>query len=129
MGWWDESRLERALGNLVGNAVKYSPPGAEVRVLISQQTDARGAWAVVEVKDRGVGIPAEDLPHIFERFHRAANVSGRLPGPGLGLPGAREVVEQHGGEIWSESEEGHGSTFTVRLPLEVEEPGADERPR
>jgi signal transduction histidine kinase len=123
IGSWDAGRLERALGNLVGNAVKYSPPGAEVRVVISEQADPRGAWAVVEVQDRGVGIPAEDLPHIFERFHRAANVSGRLPGTGLGLPGAREVVEEHGGEIWATSEEGRGSTFTVRLPVEVEERG------
>jgi signal transduction histidine kinase len=123
IGSWDAGRLERALGNLVGNAVKYSPPGSKVRVVVSEQADPRGAWAVVEVQDQGVGIPAEDLPHIFERFHRAANVSGRLPGTGLGLPGAREVVEEHGGEIWATSEEGRGSTFTVRLPVEVEERG------
>src|SRR5919199_3848367 len=61
-GWWDAARLERALGNLVGNAVKYSPPGAEVRVTLSRQHDARGAWAVVQVQDRGIGVPAADLP-------------------------------------------------------------------
>ena len=127
IGWWDAARLERALGNLVGNAVKYSPPGAEVRVVISRRDDARGGWAVVQVQDQGIGIPAEDLPHIFERFHRATNVSGRLPGTGLGLPGAREVVEQHGGELSVESQEEHGSTFTVRLPLEAEEKDADAR--
>jgi signal transduction histidine kinase len=117
-GSCDAARLERALANLVGNAVKYSPPGrAEVRVAVSRQRDARGEWAVVQVQDRGIGIPAADLPHIFERFHRATNVSDRLPGTGLGLAGAREVVEQHGGELRVQSREGHGSTFTVWLPL------------
>ena len=122
-GWWDAARLERALGNLVGNAVKYSPPGAQVRVSLSRQHDAHGTWAVVQVRDQGIGIPAADLPHIFERFHRATNTSGRLPGTGLGLPGARDIVEQHGGEILVESEEGHGSAFTVRLPLRTDEMG------
>jgi signal transduction histidine kinase len=126
-GWWDAARLERALGNVVGNAVKYSPPGAGVRVTISQQHDARGAWAVVQVQDQGIGVPAADLPHIFERFHRATNVSGRVRGTGLGLPGARDVVEQHGGEISVQSEEGHGSTFTVRLPLDTEGIGTAAR--
>jgi signal transduction histidine kinase len=82
---------------------------------------------VVQVHDQGIGVPAADLPHIFERFHRATNVSGRLPGTGLGLPGAREVVKQHGGEISVASEEGHGSTFTVRLPLEAQETAAEAR--
>jgi signal transduction histidine kinase len=120
-GWWDAARLERALANLVGNAVKYSAARrAAVTVTISRQQDTRGEWAVVEVQDRGIGIPAADLPHIFERFHRATNVSDRLPGTGLGLAGAREVVEQHGGEIRVQSQEGQGSTFTVRLPLTCE---------
>ena len=126
-GWWDAARLERALGNVVGNAVKYSPPGAAVRVTLSQQHDARGMWAVVQVQDQGIGVPAADLPHIFERFRRATNVGGRAPGTGLGLPGAREVVEQHGGEISVQSQEGHGSTFTVRLPLGTEEMGTAAR--
>jgi signal transduction histidine kinase len=125
IGGWDAARVERALGNLVGNALKYSPPGGEVRVVISRREDARGAWAVVRVQDRGIGIPAADLPRIFERFHRATNVSGRVPGTGLGLPGAREIVEQHGGDISAESQEGHGSTFTMWLPLDAEETGTD----
>ena len=117
-GNWDAARLERAVANVVGNAVKYSPPDrAEVSVAITRQQNARGDWAVIQVRDRGIGIPASDLPHIFQRFHRGTNVSGRLPGTGLGLPGAREVIEQHGGELCVESQEGHGSTFTIRLPL------------
>jgi signal transduction histidine kinase len=121
VGCWDTARLERALGNLVGNAVKYSPPGAEVGISLRSQHDARGAWAEVEVQDRGIGIPAADLPHIFERFHRATNVSDHLPGTGLGLAGAHEIIEQHDGEIRVQTEEGHGSTFTVRLPIVAEE--------
>jgi signal transduction histidine kinase len=126
-GSWDAARLERALGNLVGNAVKYSPPGAEVRVVVSRRDDARGAWAVAQIQDQGIGIPATDLPHIFERFHRATNTSGRVPGTGLGLAGARDIVEQHGGEITVQSEEGHGSAFTVRLPLHTDDTGISLR--
>jgi signal transduction histidine kinase len=117
VGSWDAARLERALGNVVANAVKYSPPRAEVLVALSVEHESRGNWAVVQVSDQGIGIPAADLPRIFERFHRAANVSGRLPGTGLGLPGARDVIEQHGGTISVQSEEGHGSVVTVRLPV------------
>jgi signal transduction histidine kinase len=120
-GYWDAARLERTLANLVGNAVKYSEPGrAAVTVSVSRDQDAHGEWAVVEIQDHGIGIPPADLPHIFERFHRAANASDRLPGTGLGLAGAREIVEQHGGELRVQSQEGQGSTFTVRLPLALE---------
>ncbi len=73
--------------------------------------------AVLAVQDQGIGIPAADLPHVFERFYRARNVSGRTPGTGLGLAGARQIVEQHGGTIAVESREGAGSTVTIRLPL------------
>jgi signal transduction histidine kinase len=117
IGSWDATRLERALGNLMENAIKYSPEGAQVQVDLSLEYDQRGKWVVIRVQDSGVGIPAADLPQIFERFHRASNVLGRVAGTGLGLAGARDIVEQHGGEISVESAEGHGSTFTVRLPL------------
>ena len=60
---------------MVGNAVKYSPPGAQVRLTVKRQHDTRGAWVVVEVRDQGIGIPAADLPYVFERFHRAEKVS------------------------------------------------------
>lgn len=75
------------------------------------------AWAIVSVQDRGIGIPPEDLPHIFERFHRGRNVGRETLGTGVGLSGARQIVEQHGGTLEVASEEGVGSTFTVRLPL------------
>jgi signal transduction histidine kinase len=114
VGIWDPLRLERVLGNLLGNAVKYSPAGGDVHVEIVR--DEPG-WAIVTVRDGGIGIPAADLPHVFERYHRAANVIGRFPGEGIGLPGAKQVVDQHGGTILITSTEGHGATFTVRLPL------------
>jgi PAS domain S-box-containing protein len=119
VGAWDAARLERVLANLLSNAVKYGPAGSEVVVRVGRDEDAAGAWAVVAVRDEGVGIPAADLPRLFDRFHRAANVAGRTAGAGIGLAGARRIVEQHGGAIAVESVEGRGSTFTVRLPLAV----------
>jgi signal transduction histidine kinase len=109
----DPGRVRRVIENLLSNALKYSPAESDVTV----QLAAEAGWAVVRVRDQGLGIPAADLPHIFDYFHRAGNVAARLPGIGLGLPGARRIVEQHGGEISIESHEGVGSTFTVRLPL------------
>jgi signal transduction histidine kinase len=118
VGEWDALRLERVLGNLLGNAIKYSPEDSNMKVEIDVQEKDGQAWACVVVRDRGVGIPAADLPHIFERYHRGANVTGRFSGEGLGLAGARQIVEQHGGRIRVESEEGQGSTFIVQLPLQ-----------
>jgi signal transduction histidine kinase len=117
VGLWDRNRLERVLQNLVGNAIKYSPLGGEVNVKLWRELDGTSPWAVVAVRDSGVGIPAAELPHLFEQFYRATNVSGRIAGTGIGLANARRVVEQHAGRIEVESEEGRGSTFTVRLPL------------
>jgi signal transduction histidine kinase len=114
VGVWDQFRLERVLENLLGNAVKYSPRGGEI--IVSVGRDERG-WAVLSVRDEGVGIPADDLPRVFERFHRGANVVRRIRGSGVGLAGARQIVEQHRGTIEVESAEGKGSTFTVRLPM------------
>jgi signal transduction histidine kinase len=113
IGNWDATRLERVLANLLSNAIKYSPGQGDITVVVARE----GPWAVLEVSDRGVGIPAADLPHIFERFHRAENVAGKIPGTGIGLAAVREIVEQHGGSIAVRSTEGVGSTFTVRLPL------------
>jgi signal transduction histidine kinase len=117
VGTWDVNRVARALDNLLGNAVKYSPRGGEIVVTVRREDDAAGRWAVLEVRDPGVGIPEADLPRIFERFHRAGNVANEIAGSGIGLSSAREVVEQHGGCIAVTSREGEGSTFTVRLPL------------
>jgi hypothetical protein len=117
VGAWDARRLERVLANLLTNAIKYSPPGAEITIALSRQTPKRGpAQAVLSVKDQGRGIPNEDLPHIFERFYRASNVDG-VPGSGMGLAGVRHIVDRHGGSISVVSQPGAGTTFTVRLPL------------
>ncbi|HEY7036820.1 MAG TPA: PAS domain S-box protein [Thermomicrobiales bacterium] len=117
VGEWDRMRLERVLDNLLSNAVKYSPQGGPIAIRVGREDDAGGAWAVVSVRDDGIGVPAEDLPWIFERYRRAGNVAGRVAGTGIGLAGARQIVEQHGGTIGVESDEGQGTTVTVRLPL------------
>ena len=116
-GYWDATRLERVISNLVSNAVKYSPDGGEVVVELAREDEETASWAVLKVQDQGIGIPAQDLPFIFDRFHRGSNVAGRIQGTGLGLASARQIVEQHGGTIEATSQEGTGARFIVRLPL------------
>jgi PAS domain S-box-containing protein len=117
IGFWDAARLERVVQNLLSNAIKYSPDGGEVLVTLSDAPAAEGAWAMLTVRDRGVGIPPEDLPRLFERFHRGGNVVGRIAGTGIGLASSRQIVEEHGGSITVQSRLGRGSSFTIRLPL------------
>jgi PAS domain S-box-containing protein len=112
----DEVRVRRVVRNLLLNAVKYSPEGGNIEVRVQRREVDGAGWAVLEVSDSGIGIPARDLPHLFERFFRGENVLGRIPGTGLGLFGARQLAEQHGGHISVESVEGQGSTFSVWLP-------------
>jgi signal transduction histidine kinase len=116
VGVWDPVRVSRVIDNLLSNAVKYSPQGGQITVTVLEETSADGAsCATVRVNDHGVGIPADDLQNVFERFFRARNV-GRIAGSGIGLAGARATVEQHGGTLEAESHEGAGSTFILRLP-------------
>jgi PAS domain S-box-containing protein len=117
IGEWDPMRLERVLDNLLSNAVKYSPRGGPIDIRVGREDGPSGSRAVVRVRDEGIGVPAADLPTVFERYRRAANVAGRVAGTGIGLAGARQIVEQHGGTITLASDEGHGTTVTVRLPL------------
>jgi signal transduction histidine kinase len=117
VGCWDSARLERVIGNLLSNAVKYSSPVATVTVSVSRELIDGTAWATLAVQDEGIGIPAADLPYVFERFFRGGNVTGRIRGTGIGLAGAEAIVSGHGGTIAVTSVEGRGSTFTVRLPL------------
>jgi len=117
-GQWDAGRLERVLGNLLTNATKYSPENTPITVSVTQRADTDGRrWAVLSVRDQGVGIPADELARVATRFFRASNVLRRFPGSGIGLAGAREVVEQHGGSLLVESEENRGTRVTVSLPM------------
>lgn len=109
----DPYRLGQVLTNLLTNAIKYSPEGNEIVVRIARQTGE----ALVSVVDRGVGIPHEALPHLFDRFYRVAEEASRVSGLGLGLYISHRIVEGHGGRIDVESEPGQGSTFTVTLPM------------
>ena len=106
----DVERIQKVVTNLVHNALKFTPAGGAVEVA-AEMADQE---VILSVKDTGVGIPAENLPRIFERFYKAdrARSSG---GTGLGLAIAKHIVQGHGGRIWAESVEGQGSTFYFSL--------------
>ncbi|MCX2949619.1 sensor histidine kinase [Lentzea sp. NEAU-D7] len=109
----DPVRLRQALGNLVANAVRYTPPGGEVVVKLFRWQDR----AVLEVTDTGTGIAPDDVPHVFDRFWRAdKSRSRRTGGSGLGLAITRHLVEAHGGTVSVTSALGEGSTFRISLP-------------
>ncbi len=112
----DEPRLSRAIGNLLENALKYSPDGGSIQVEVAR--DEHSNAAIVSVQDQGLGIPAGDIARIFDRFERGSNVMGVISGTGIGLASARHIVESHGGTIEASSKVGGGSTFTIRLPIE-----------
>jgi PAS domain S-box-containing protein len=112
-GWWDADRLDQVLTNLVANALHYSPAGSVVQLRLAQ----RDGQAEVAVSDQGVGIPRAEHATIFEPFARASTAPSIAEGTGLGLYLAAKIVERHGGTIGVQSEPGHGSIFTVRLPL------------
>jgi signal transduction histidine kinase len=122
---WDSARIERVVSNLLSNAIKYSPEGGTITVRLHTEERSGQVWLGLEVADEGLGIPAADLSFIFERFHRADNVRGRIKGIGVGLAGAKQIIEQHGGTIAVASEEGHGTRVTVWLPCT---PEADAAP-
>ena len=107
----DESQMERVVGNLVGNAIKYTPAGGVIQVT----TGRHNGHVTVAVRDTGRGIPAHELPHLFEKYRRVRD-KHRTEGTGLGLFIAKTIVEAHGGQIRVESAPGTGSTFTVLLP-------------
>ncbi|MEZ4701664.1 MAG: HAMP domain-containing sensor histidine kinase [Rhodothermales bacterium] len=115
----DPRLLRMAVTNLVSNAVKYSSTGS--RIAISLRTDADTLY--ITVADQGIGIPSEDIPHLFEPFHRASNVDTR-PGTGLGLTVLQRAVAMHRGRITVESEVNKGTTFTVALPRHCQIPAS-----
>jgi two-component system sensor histidine kinase SenX3 len=110
----DRRQLVSALGNLVENAVKYSDPGSSVQVRVRQVDGA----VEISVLDHGVGIPANDLDRVFERFYRVDQARSRATGgTGLGLSIVRHVATHHGGSVGVSSIEGEGSTFTLTFPM------------
>jgi signal transduction histidine kinase len=116
MAYYDEDRIDQVLNNLISNATKYSPPGSEIEVGLSF-IEKKSRQALIWVKDQGVGIASSELPHIFKRFHRASKFDRTISGLGIGLYLVHELVTRHGGKVWVESIENHGSIFYVTLPL------------
>jgi PAS domain S-box-containing protein len=108
-------RLRQMLDNLIGNAIKYTPPGGEVKVLVRTE----GGQIILQVTDNGPGIAPTDQPRIFEKFFRGENVPDDVPGSGLGLSIVKSIVDNHQGRIWVESALGQGSTFFVVLPAYI----------
>jgi signal transduction histidine kinase len=114
----DPLRIRQALNNLIENALHYTPAGGEVKVRIDQTTIEERKWGIIEVQDTGIGIPDEELPHVFDRFFRGEKPQEmNLPGTGLGLAIVKEIVELHGGQVTVESWVDEGTTFTLWLPL------------
>ena len=111
---FDRNRIRQVASILLDNAVKYTPEGGKVTVTVRE----KNGWAALEVSDTGIGIPEDQLPLIFERFHRL-DPSRTAEGAGLGLSIARQIAEAHGGRIEVESTPGEGSTFTLLLPKEI----------
>ena len=110
----DGQRLEQAVLNLVTNSTKFTPEGGSI-VLRAKKRDAT---LIIEVQDNGIGIPRDEQERLFKPYSRINADRQHLPGLGLGLALAKQVVELHGGKIWVESELGKGSTFTFSLPLQ-----------
>ncbi len=122
----DGARIGQLVDNLVSNAIKFTPEGGRVDV----RARARNGTAVIEVRDSGIGIPAEEQERLFERFFRSSNAAERqIPGTGLGLAISKAIVEAHGGAIAVKSEVDVGTTFKVSLPIhrpQTQEPEAEQ---
>jgi PAS domain S-box-containing protein len=110
----DRDRLIQVVSNLVNNAIKYSPDGG----FVTLASRVEGKYALISVTDTGLGIPPDEIGHVFERFRRVRSGAAQsIPGTGLGLTIVKQIVEMHGGKIWVESAVGHGSAFHFTIPL------------
>ena len=116
----DESHIVQVVTNLLSNAIKYAPDSREIVIHLSLVSD----YIKVSVMDAGMGISYEDQKRIFERFFRVGEIQQRYPGMGIGLYLCDQIVKNHGGTLWVDSEKGKGSTFSFTLPLNKE--GNDE---
>ena len=120
--WADSDRVLQVLTNLLSNAIKFSEENSEVHLRAVVLEGEEEGWIRVEVEDSGRGIPDGKKEKIFERFGQVdASDSREKGGTGLGLPICRTIVQQHGGELWVESEVGKGSTFKFTLPTQATE--------
>jgi two-component system NtrC family sensor kinase len=108
----DPIRLRQMVGNLLENAIKYSPEGGTVRLEANWEDEQ----IILRVSDGGPGIPAADQPYLFDKFFRGSNIEENVPGTGLGLSIVKSIVDHHDGRIWVDSKVGHGTTFTVVMP-------------
>ncbi|MFC1960109.1 sensor histidine kinase [Chloroflexota bacterium] len=107
-------RLRIMINNLLDNAIKYTPADGTIQIALNTQED----FLLLTITDSGIGIPLQDQPHIFEKFYRGHNITQHYPGAGLGLSMVKNIVEQHNGRIWMESQESSGTTFTIMLPIQ-----------
>ena len=111
----DTDKMTQVIDNILNNAIKYSPDGGKITVTMKTTDDQM----ILSISDQGLGIPKQDLPHIFDRFYRVDRARSRAQGgTGLGLAIAKEIIKQHKGFIWAKSEYGKGSTFTIVLPYD-----------
>src|SRR5215217_6409825 len=110
----DESHLVQVLTNLISNAIKYSPEGSDVAIFTSRVSN----FIKVSIKDQGMGIKEDELKKIFTRFYRVGEIQKHYPGMGIGLYICDQIIKNHGGTLWAESEVGKGSVFSFTLPIE-----------
>ena len=108
----DPQRLEQVLTNLIGNAIKFTPEGGKVTLLVTTEPD----YILLKVTDTGIGISETDLAHIFDKYYQAKTPSQTKPGSGLGLFISKQLIEAHQGRLWAESQPGQGTSFFIQLP-------------
>ncbi len=117
VGYWDGLLLTRVLTNLLDNAVKYTPAGGSITVMLRESQRGAVREAILSVQDTGIGISAADLPRVRGAFQRGANVGPGRAGAGIGLASAEGIVRRHGGQLSIQSELGVGTLVTIQLPL------------